>query len=132
MARFGIVLVLAAQPAFAGSREDCALSDAGCFRRTARHVGRLPGARAARLIAITVTGGGLPRPVVRRMLSSRTGVLGACAVVGHDVHAHVVVAPSGTVLVATADAGSCATDVLRTTRFPASTVVTAIDLTLRW
>ncbi len=134
VARFGLLVLLASQPAAASSREDCAISGACCFPRSAPRTLKLPGPRLANLASISVAEGGLGRPVVKRVLANRTAALGACAVGSGTARAHLVIAPSGIAHVerATGEAASCVTEVLRATVFPASSVVTAVDLTLTW
>ncbi|CAN5863431.1 hypothetical protein BH11MYX3_BH11MYX3_24600 [soil metagenome] len=128
MARFGVLIALLAQPAFASSHEDCALSGACCFPRAVQRSVKAPD--LATITAISVGAGGLGRPVVKRVLAARTAALGACAHGTRTLRAHLVIAPAGTVRVE--GAASCASEVLRATVFPPSTVVTAIDLTLTW
>jgi hypothetical protein len=122
-------LVLVAQPAFASSHEDCAVNGACCFPRAAQRRANGSAPRLATIASVSVEAGGLGRPVVKRVLASRTAALGACAPGIGSLRARLVIAPSGSVQVA---GSGCATEVLRATVFPASTVVTAIDLTLTW
>ncbi len=132
-ARFGMLLVLIAPPAFASSYEDCAISGACCFPR-----GSLPSprVRAPRLATITNVGGPLRKPAVKRVLGERTAALGACAGTG-EVRAHVIVVPSGRseisrVVAASPQLATCATEALRVARFPVTTDVTELDVRITW
>ncbi len=73
-------------------------------------------------------------PALASSQANRSAALGACAIGNGTVRAHLVIAPMGNARVerATGELASCASDVLRATVFPASTVVTAIDVTLTW
>jgi hypothetical protein len=138
VARFGVVLLLLARPALASSGEDCALSGACCFPRgepRARFVSA-PTPRFATLTSISVSDGGLGRPVVKRVLSGRTAALGACTARDAELRAHIVVAPSGAAIVGGVTGGpeiaACVTEALRSARFPSSTRVTQVDVRVTW
>ena len=132
--RFGLLILMAARPAFASSREDCAVSGACCFPRASGPRPLIAAPRTAKLAALTVVEGGLGRPVVKRVLAGRTAALGACVHGVADLRAHLLVTPSGSVAVqsSTDPTATCVIELLRTTRFPTSTGVTELDLRLTW
>jgi hypothetical protein len=144
-ARFGWLLLLVAQPAFADSHVDCSIEGACCFPRGSPPVAGARAPRRATIAAITVADGALARPAVKRMLGNRTAALGACTSGNADVTAHLVVAPSGgtqvTRIVAKPQVGhaaeastlaACATEALRATTFPITTGVTELDVRITW
>lgn len=94
----------------------------------------IPAPRLAKLASITVGEGGLGRPTVKRVLAGSTAALGACTHGAAELHAHLLVAPSGSVEVqrVTGTTAACATEVLRATRFPTSSGVTELDLRITW
>lgn len=132
--RFGLLILMAARPALASSREDCAVAGACCFPRASGPGPLSAVPRTAKLASLTVVEGGLGRPTVKRVLAVRTAALGACAHGVADLRAHLLVTPSGIVAVQsiTDPTATCVTEVLRTTKFPASTGVTELDLRLTW
>ena len=143
MARFGLLLLLAAQPAAADSHADCSIEGACCFPRGTPRTSTPAPARLATIAAITMAEGALARPAVKRTLGNRTAALGACTSGRGEVTAHLVVAPSGaaevTRLVAKPQIGrpagalaACTTEALRTATFPVTTGVTEIDVRITW
>ena len=145
-ARFGLLILLMAQPAFADSHADCSIEGACCFPRSSTYRSastRVAEPRLATIAAITVGEGVLARPAVKRTLGNRTAALGACTSGKGQVAAHLVVAPSGAAQVSRivakpqvghpADAlAACATEALRATMFPATTGVTELDVRITW
>lgn len=144
-ARFGVLLLLLAQPALASSEIDCAVEGACCFPRSAPRIAQVPEPRLAKISAITGLAGSLPKPAVKRVLGERTAALGACAGGKGEVRAHLVVAPSGAAqisrVVATPQVGRladaaplarCVTEALRATSFPKASGVTELDVRITW
>ena len=158
-ARFGLLILLMAQPAFADSYADCSIEGACCFPRSSSfgspRTVAMPDPRLATITAITVAEGSLLRPAVKRVLGNRAAVLGACTGGKGEVDAHLVVAPSGAVqvsrIVAKPQIGqtgvarrgrgaamvepsltACATDAFRATTFPVTTGVTELDVRVVW
>jgi len=143
-ARFGLLLLLVAQPALAGSQIDCSIEGACCFPRKSPRTTRVPEPRLATITTSDLVGA-RAKPAVKRVLGDRGAALGACTSARGVVTAHLVVAPSGSVAVSNVVAkppvghaieatavAACATDALHATTFPPAPGVTELDVRIVW
>ncbi len=135
-ARFGVLLLLLARPATASSYEDCAISGACCFPRSAPGPRPLPAVSVARITSIDVGDGPLGRPVVKRVLNERAAALGACSSEHAEVRASLVIAPSGRAQVVRLSGEprltSCVGETLRAVSFPVARGITEVELRIAW
>lgn len=142
MACFGLLAILLAAPALARAETtpDCAIDGACCFPGATPRPVASPAAPSVKLAEIRLGPSALSRPTVKRVLASRTAALSACRL--GRITAHLVIAPSGAVVVTrtiavpplghpgeAAAIERCTTAALEVTRFPASAGVTELDAT---